>query len=121
MARSRADPLKQTSLFPSRCHRTLRTRRGRSPKCRSRRTVERAASTHVQTSGERDPLNRTAPPGCAVHIFRCYFLNADEHIEACEVIEVASLGEGIDRALAMLKARPQHRNVELWDGARRVY
>jgi hypothetical protein len=53
--------------------------------------------------------------------FRCYFLNADDHIEAFEVIEVASLNEGIDRAHAMLKARPQHRSVELWDGSRRVY
>ena len=56
-----------------------------------------------------------------MHIFRCYFLNADDRIEAFEVIEVATLGEVIDRALAMLQARPQHRNVELWDGARRVY
>ena len=56
-----------------------------------------------------------------MHIYRCYFLNADDHIEAFEVIEVASLSEGIDRAQAMLKARPQHRSVELWDGSRRIY
>ena len=56
-----------------------------------------------------------------MHIFRCYFLNADDHVEAFEVIEVASLSEGIDRAHAMLKVRPQHRTVELWDGSRRVY
>lgn len=56
-----------------------------------------------------------------MHIFRCSFLNADDHIEAFEVIEADSLRDGIDRALAMLKARPQHRSVELWDGSRRVY
>jgi hypothetical protein len=56
-----------------------------------------------------------------MQIYRCYFLDETDHIEAFEVIEVASLREGIDRALAMLKARPQHRSVELWDGARRVY
>jgi len=56
-----------------------------------------------------------------MHIYRCYFLNEAELIQAFEVIEAASLREGIDRALAMLKARPQHRSVELWDGARRVY
>ena len=83
--------------------------------------VERAAPTHVLPSGESDPLNVPLLSRCAMHIFRCYFLNAADRIEAFEVIEVASLGEGIDRALAMLKARPQHRNVELWDGSRRVY
>lgn len=56
-----------------------------------------------------------------MHIFRCYFLNADDHIEAFEVIEVDSLREGIERSLAMLKARPQHHKVELWDGSRRVF
>lgn len=56
-----------------------------------------------------------------MHIYRCYFLNADDQIQAFEVIEVASLSEGIGRAQAMLKARPQHRSVELWDGSRRLY
>ena len=56
-----------------------------------------------------------------MHIYRCYFLNGADHIEAFEVIEADGLRDGIDRALAMLKARPQHRSVELWDGSRRVY
>jgi hypothetical protein len=56
-----------------------------------------------------------------MHIYRCYFLSEDDHVQSFEVIEVASLNEAIDRALAMLKARPQHRSVELWDGSRRVY
>ena len=56
-----------------------------------------------------------------MHIFRCYFLNAEDRIEAFEVIEADSLRSGIDLALAMLRARPQHRSVELWDGAKRVY
>ena len=56
-----------------------------------------------------------------MHLFRCYFLNAEDRIEAFEVIEAETLRAGIDLALAMLKARPQHRSVELWDGARRVY
>ena len=56
-----------------------------------------------------------------MHIFRCYFLNSEDRIEASEVIEADSLRDGIDRALAMLEARPQHRTVELWDGSRRVY
>ena len=56
-----------------------------------------------------------------MHIYRCYFLNADDQIQAFEVVEVSSLSEGINLAVAMLKARPQHRSVELWDGSRRVY
>jgi len=56
-----------------------------------------------------------------MHIYRCYFLNADDQIQAFEVVEVTSLSEGINLAVAMLKARPQHRSVELWDGSRRVY
>ena len=34
---------------------------------------------------------RSLPKRYAMHIFRCHFLNADDHIEAFEVIEVASL------------------------------
>jgi hypothetical protein len=56
-----------------------------------------------------------------MHIYRCYFLNADERIETFEVIEAARLSDAIDRAQAMLEARPHHRSVELWDGSRRVY
>jgi hypothetical protein len=56
-----------------------------------------------------------------MHVYRCYFLDEADHIQAFEVIEVASLREGIDRALNMLKARPHHHGVELWDGSRRVY
>jgi len=53
--------------------------------------------------------------------YRCYFLNDQDHIQAYESIEADALGEAVDRALAMLKARPQHRRVELWQGARRLY
>jgi hypothetical protein len=56
-----------------------------------------------------------------MHVYRCYFLDEADHIQAFEVIEVANLREGIDRALTMLKARRHHHNVELWDGSRRVH
>ena len=46
-----------------------------------------------------------------MHIYRCYFLNADDQIQAFEVIEVASLSEGIDQAVAMLRARPDRKSV----------
>ena len=53
--------------------------------------------------------------------YRCYFLNDRDQIQASEIIEAQALREAIDRALAMLKARPQHHAVEIWEGARRVY
>ena len=56
-----------------------------------------------------------------MHIFRCYFLNEGDHIQAVEEIEANALGEAIDRAQVMLKARPQHCSVELWEGTKRVY
>ena len=62
---------------------------------------------------------QTAVP--AMPSYRCYFLNDQDHIQAYESIEADALGEAVDRALAMLKARPQHRRVELWQGARRLY
>jgi hypothetical protein len=54
-------------------------------------------------------------------IFRCYFLDAQDHISAREDIEADTLAAAIDRALAMLKSRPHHRSIEIWQGARRVY
>jgi hypothetical protein len=37
------------------------------------------------------------------------------------LIEAARLSEAINDALAMLKARPHHRKIELWERSRRVY
>jgi hypothetical protein len=54
-------------------------------------------------------------------VYRCFFLNDEDHIRAGEVIEADALGEAIERALVMLRARPHCRAVELWDGARRRY
>ena len=53
--------------------------------------------------------------------YRCYFLDADEHIKAREDIEAEKLRDAIEQALLMLKARPQHKTVEVWEGARRVF
>ena len=53
--------------------------------------------------------------------YRCYFLNDEDHIQAYESIEADAVREAIDRARAMLRTRPQHRKVELWQGARRLY
>jgi len=53
--------------------------------------------------------------------YRCYFLDNEGHIRNYEGIDADTLSEAIDRALAMLKARPWHLNVELWLGASRLY
>jgi hypothetical protein len=53
--------------------------------------------------------------------FRCYFLDANDRIAGSpEIIDADGLNEAIDRALDMLRARPSHHAVELWDGGRRV-
>ena len=64
--------------------------------------------THLQ---ERRPMP----------VYRCYFLDDEDHIKAYESIEADALSEALERALAMLKARPQHHKVELWEGAKRRY
>jgi len=56
-----------------------------------------------------------------MHIYRCFFLNEDDHIKAAEIIEADAVSEAIDKALVMLRERPEHRTVEIWEGARRLY
>ena len=56
-----------------------------------------------------------------MHIYRCFFLNEDDHIKAAEIIEADAIGEVIDKARVMLRERPQHRTVEIWEGGRRLY
>jgi hypothetical protein len=56
-----------------------------------------------------------------MQIYRCYFLDDQERINADESIEADAPIDAIDRALAMLYARPHHRAVEVWQGARRLY
>jgi len=56
-----------------------------------------------------------------MQIYRCYFLDEHERINADESIEADAPIDAIDRARAMLCARPHHRAVEVWQGARRLY
>ena len=56
-----------------------------------------------------------------MHTYRCFFLNEGGHIKAAEIIEADALGEVIDKACVMLRERPQHRTVEIWEGGRRLY
>ncbi len=53
--------------------------------------------------------------------YRCYFLDGQDHIKAVADLEADALAEPIDRALVLLKARPQHHSIEIWQGAQRLY
>jgi hypothetical protein len=56
-----------------------------------------------------------------MHIYRCFFLSDGDHIKAVEIIEADAVSEAIDKAQIMLRERPQHRTVEIWEGARKLY
>ncbi len=56
-----------------------------------------------------------------MNFYRCFFLNEDDHIKAAEIIEADAVSEAIDKALVMLRERPEHRTVEIWEGGRRLY
>jgi hypothetical protein len=56
-----------------------------------------------------------------VPAYRCFFLDRNSRIRGVEIIEANDLAAAIEQALAMLKARPHHRAVELWQGAFRLY
>ena len=49
-------------------------------------------------------------------LYRCQFLDADDHIKALEEINAGSLLDAIDRANAMLNERSHHDVVEVWAG-----
>ena len=56
-----------------------------------------------------------------MRVFRCYFLNERDRIEASENIEAHALDDAIDRALALLRQQPKHKAVEIWEGPNRLY
>lgn len=54
--------------------------------------------------------------------YRCYFLDSDQHIVDCEVLEhCIDDGEARRAATSMLQQRLQFRGVSVWDRARRVF
>ena len=59
--------------------------------------------------------------GPSIPTYSCYFLNDQDEIQPCESIEAGRPRDAIERALLMLKARPQHHGIEVWQGGRRLY
>ena len=56
-----------------------------------------------------------------MRVYRCYFLNERDRIEAYENIEAHVVQEAVDRALALLRRQPKHNAIEIWDGPNRLY
>ena len=57
-----------------------------------------------------------------MRVYRCYFLNEQDRIEAYENVEAHALDEAVNRALALLRRQPKHhKGIEIWEGPNRVY
>ena len=52
--------------------------------------------------------------------FRSYFLDADNRIQAAEVVEAKALGQAVEKGIAMLR-RSRYRAIEMWEGAIKVF
>ena len=50
-----------------------------------------------------------------VATFRCYHLDANDHIQQVEIIDANALGEAIEKGLAMLR-RSRYPAIEIWEG-----
>ena len=61
--------------------------------------------------------------GSAVAIYRCDFLDRDEHIHGSADVEAGGLEEAVDRTLEMLKAQyfPRCEFIEIWQAEQRLY
>jgi hypothetical protein len=58
----------------------------------------------------------------AMRVYRCYFLNERDRIEAHENIAADALDEAVNRALALLRQQPKHHKaIEIWEGPHRLY
>ena len=57
----------------------------------------------------------------AMPLYRCYFLDGDDHIRERADIEADTLAIAIDQALELLKKKPQCRSFEIWQGDQRLY
>ena len=54
-------------------------------------------------------------------VYRCYFLDREDHITGRTELNARSLSDAIHRARKMLEKRPQQHSFEIWEGAQRLY
>jgi hypothetical protein len=52
--------------------------------------------------------------------FRCYFLDDKDHIQGAEVMDAKTIGEAIEKGLAILR-QSRHQSLEIWEGATKVF
>jgi hypothetical protein len=53
--------------------------------------------------------------------YHCCFTDWNGQATPPEVIEANEPTEAVERGLKMLHARPHYRDVEIWDGGKRLY
>jgi len=56
-----------------------------------------------------------------MRVYRCYFLNEWDGIDAYENIEADALDEAVNTALALLRQRREHKGIEIWEAPHRLY
>ena len=54
-------------------------------------------------------------------IYRCYFLDAQDHIRAVENIEAPALAHAKEQGFAILQGHPLWQSIEIWQGASKLY
>ena len=54
-------------------------------------------------------------------IYCCHFLDDHDLIAAEEDFEANATRDAIEQARAMLRGRPHHHRIEVWEGGRRLY
>jgi hypothetical protein len=60
-----------------------------------------------------------AAEGASMPGYRCYLMTGDT-IHAVQIFECEDDSEVVLQATALLQAKPEHQNIEIWDGSRIV-
>jgi hypothetical protein len=53
--------------------------------------------------------------------YRCFFLNRAGRIEKAEIVQAESDEDALAAALSLIERQSNYANVELWQGARKVF
>jgi hypothetical protein len=51
----------------------------------------------------------------------CYFLDRDNHIKDATDLEADALAAATHQALALLRERPEHHAIEIWQGDKQLH
>ena len=53
--------------------------------------------------------------------YRCFFLNRAGHIEKAEIVQAEADEAALAAALSLIERQSDYANVEVWEGARKVF